>query len=31
MSRTHETPADVERWFHEQVARLSPAGLGSLR
>jgi hypothetical protein len=30
MSRAHETPADVERWFHEQVARLSPAGLGSL-
>lgn len=30
MSRAHETPADVERWFREQVARLWPAGLGSL-
>ena len=30
MSRAHETPADVERWFHDQIARLWPAGLGSL-
>jgi hypothetical protein len=25
-----ETPKDVERWFHSQLGKLWPAGLGSL-
>lgn len=25
-----ETPAEVERWFRDQIGRLWPAGLGSL-
>lgn len=30
MGRPSESVADVERWFREQVAKLWPAGLGSL-
>ncbi len=30
MTRSSETPADVERWFREQWARLWPVALGSL-
>ncbi|MDA2910840.1 hypothetical protein MYX04_07915 [Nitrospiraceae bacterium AH_259_D15_M11_P09] len=30
MTRPSETPADVERWFRDQILRHWPAGLGSL-
>ena len=30
MPSTSESPADVLRWFHNQVAALGPAALGSL-
>jgi hypothetical protein len=30
MTRSQETPEDVERWFRSQLKKLWPAGLGSL-